>query len=47
MDAQSDRREVTLPNLSPQLIEANPSTKHQVIDDPLIVGHVIYNPLKR
>lgn len=47
MDAQPDRRKVALTDLSAQLVEANPSTKYQVIDDLLVVGHVIDNPLKR
>lgn len=46
MDAQPDSREVAPPDLSAQLIKANPSTEHQVVDDLLVVGHVIDDPLK-
>lgn len=47
MNAQSDGGKVPLPNLATQLIEAHPSSEHQVIDDPLIVRHVVDKPLKR
>lgn len=47
MDAQPDCREVALPDFSTQLVKADPSTKHEVIDDLLVVGHVIDDPLKR
>lgn len=46
MDAQSDCREISLADLSTQLIEANPSAEHQVVGDPLVVGHVIHKSLK-
>lgn len=46
MDAQPDRGEVALTNFSTQLVEANPSTKHQIVDNLLVVGHVIDNPLE-
>lgn len=47
MDAQPNRWEIPLPDLPAQLIEANPSAKHQVIDNPLVVRHVVDKPLKR
>lgn len=46
MDAQPDRREISLPNLPTQLVEANPPPKHQLVGDPLVVGHVIDESLK-
>ena len=46
MDAQPDRGEVALPDLPSQLIEANPPTEHQLVDDLLVVGHVVDDPLE-
>ncbi len=47
VDAQPDCGEISLPELSAQLVEANSPTEHQVVDDLLVVGHVIDEPLKR
>lgn len=47
MDAQPNCREVALPDFSTQLVKADPSTEHEVIDDLLVVGHIIDDPLKR
>lgn len=46
MNAQSDGGKVPLPDLTTQLIEADPSAEHQVVDNPLIVRHVVDKPLK-
>lgn len=47
MNAQSDRGKVPLPDLATQLIEADPPAEHQVVDNPLVVRHVVDKPLKR
>lgn len=46
MDAQPHGRKVPLSDLSTQLIKADPSTKHEVVANLLVVGHVIDDPLK-
>lgn len=46
VDAQPDRREISLPDLPTQLVEADPPPEHQLVGDPLIVGHVIDESLK-
>lgn len=46
MDAQPDRREISLPDLPTQLVEANPPPQQQLVGDPLVVGHVIDESLK-
>lgn len=46
VDAQPDRREVSLPDLPTQLVEANPPPEHQLVGDPLVVGHVVDESLK-
>lgn len=47
MDAQPDRGEIPLADLSTQLVEADPSPEHQVVDDPLAVGHVVDDAVER
>lgn len=44
MDAQLHCREVSLADLSTELIKPNPPTEHQVPDYPLVVRHVIDDP---
>lgn len=46
VDAQPDRGEVSLADLPTQLVEANSPPEHQLIGDPLVVGHVIDESLK-
>lgn len=47
MDAQPDSREISLPNLSTHLVEANSSAQRELVDHLLVVGHVIDKPVKR
>lgn len=46
VDAQPDRGEVSLPDLPPQLVEANSPPQHQLVGDLLVVGHVVDESLK-
>lgn len=46
VDAQPDRGEVSLPDLPPQLVEADPPAQQQLVGHPLVVGHVVDQPLK-
>lgn len=46
VDAQPDRGEVSLADLPAQLVEADSPAEHQLVGHPLVVGHVIDQPLK-
>lgn len=46
VDAQPDRGEVSLADLPAQLVEADSPAEHQLVGHPLVVGHVVDQPLK-
>jgi len=46
VNSQFDLGEISCPYFPSEFIESNPAAQHNVIDDPVIVGHVIEDPLE-